>query len=456
MKELFPLSRVFGTGLSIDFEKIARIETDSRIALDGALFVAIKGERFDGHDFVTQSFQKGALAALVQRNWVNPIPENEKKLIRVDDPIESLRELAKHYRSQLKTTVIAVGGSNGKTTTKEWIAHFLAELHGQTEVFKTKGSENSILGVALSLLRIRNEKFSVLEIGIDEPGWMQKHLELVQPDSGVITSIAEEHLERLKNIETVAKEELRLLDYIEEKRASFALNLDCSWIQKRSTTTDHLSYSLTKSQRADIEGIYLSPNRLSAFGEIFESPLPGQHNAQNILAALTCVCLSHPEMSRQEIKKLAASCSRFEGAKHRSQILRKEPDLLIFNDCYNANPNSMAKALETFFEIAKKYEKILVLGDMRELGEQSETAHRRLLNEALVSEARVIYLTGASMKKSLSQLSTSDQKRFLHFDSLEDLKKSLKSEIKSNQAFLVKASRGIGLESVLEIFDRLA
>src|SRR5205085_4819711 len=134
----------------------------------------------------------------------------------------ALRQMAKAYRSTLKIPIFAVAGSNGKTTTKEWLAFLLKELFSAAEIFKTAKSNNSILGIALSLLEIRKEKMAVIEIGIDEPGWMKKHLEVVSPDFGVITNIGEEHLNRLKNIETVAKEELRLLEYLRKNKKAFA------------------------------------------------------------------------------------------------------------------------------------------------------------------------------------------------------------------------------------------
>jgi len=427
-------------------EEIIGISTDSRQIKKNELFFAIQGDHFDGHDYVAEALAKGAAAAVVSR-----LPEDKKIVshcILVQDCLESLRHLAKAYRESLDIKVIAIGGSNGKTTTKEISAFFLETLLGKDRVFKTARSENSILGVALSLLNIRDEDFAVIEVGIDEPGWMKKHLDLIQPHFGLITSISEEHLDRLQNIETVAQEEMELKRNLDDRGGKFAANFDCGWIKKEVPSPRSLTYALSSS--AQVEGLYKSPNQLNVFGVEFQSTLPGKHNAQNILASLCLARLIHPTLDKPEIQKLATSLREFKGEKHRSQIFRTGKDLLIFDDCYNANPASMRKAIQSFLEISDQYERFLILGDMLDLGEQSHQMHRRLLNEISVLDVDHAYIYGNRMKQALGDVPP--VKAITHFDELAELKARIQKELRTNQAFLLKGSRSMRLERVLEIF----
>ncbi|TVQ79059.1 MAG: UDP-N-acetylmuramoyl-tripeptide--D-alanyl-D-alanine ligase [Bradymonadales bacterium] len=426
---------------------IQGVSTDSRSLQPGEIFFAISGDRFDGHDFIQQAIDRGA--AFCVSSKAKQRKADPKHCLTVNEPIDSLRELARAYRNTLEIEIIGVGGSNGKTTTKELCAFLLSQLLGNESVFKTAKSENSILGVALSLLRIKSERVAVIEIGIDEPGWMDRHLDLIQPDYGIITSISEEHLEKLNNIERVAQEELKLLQYIEQRGRGFACNRDCSWVSKQVVRVQHLGYSL--KAKAEIEGKYLPPNRLSAFGMEWLNPLPGAHNALNLLASLCLLRLLRPDLQKSELKGLVKSLTSFSGEAHRSRLLRFEPNLLVFDDSYNANPASMAAALESFSEVSEGYEKIAVLGDMRELGDRSQEAHRALINRLSVGDLHKIFLIGPEMTKARSGLPKDS--RIKVFDDIETLTNSLRQSITKNQSFLFKASRGLQLEVCLKVFE---
>jgi len=439
------------SGTSLKAKNISRLWTDSRSIKNGDLFIAIKGDIFDGHDFVAGAAEKGAVAALVSRS---DFKGREKlpadfSLIQVPDTVAALRSVAKTYRTALKIPIFAIAGSNGKTTTKEWIAFWLSELHGSKRIFKTAKSQNSILGIAMSLLQIRNEEMAVIEIGIDEPGWMDQHLEVVQPTHGVITSIAEEHLSKLKNIETVANEELKLLKFLKKQLdAGFAANLDSAWISqaRKDFPPNTLTYSLEKS--AQIEGSFMAPHTLHAFGIEWTNPLPGKHNAQNLLASLTALRLLHPHFEPRDLAKLASKTWSFKNEAHRSHWFSIDKNIQIFDDSYNANPESMERSLQAFIELSDGCHQRVVLGDMLDLGDHSDDAHRRILNLAIVLGFDFIYLFGPEFEKAFNRMS-SRPKNVRSFQKLDDLASAISEEMDQGDAIFLKGSHGMALERLL-------
>lgn len=423
-----------------------RVWSDSRNVKPGDLFIAIKGDKFDGHDYVVQASQQGALGALVAKNTIERkfLPKHFI-LIEVDNVIESLRQLAAAYRRTLKCPIFAVAGSNGKTTTKEWLAYLLSKLG--IKVYKTAKSLNSILGIALSLLQIRDEEIAVIEIGIDEPGWMDQHLEVVAPQFGLITTIGEEHLNKLKTIENVAEEELKLLKFLTKSEGAFAANMDSEWIQNQKFPQRTLRYALEKS--ADIEGLFEPPNFLNLFGFRWRNPLPGKHNAQNLLAALTGLSLLKPSLQLEQFKLLSENLSDFQGEAHRSQWRIYQNQIQIYDDCYNANPDSMERALAAYAEVADGCIQRVVLGDMLDLGSATEKSHHRILNLAIVLGFSEIYLVGEHFAAAFSSL-INPPKNIRAYSSCDRVSETLSSEIASGDTIFLKGSRGMALEKILD------
>jgi len=435
-------------GEQIESNSINRIWTDSRSLEAGDVFVAIKGDNFDGHAFLEQAQEKGAVALI---GTEAPPKSIRIPYIQVSDSVEAIRKLAAAYRATLKLTIIAVAGSNGKTTTKEFIFHHLAQIHGKDKVFKSKKSENSILGIGLSLLQIRTEEVAVLEVGIDEPGWMTKHLQILKPDIGIITTIQEEHLERLKDIETVAREELRLASHLKDAEKIFVANYDSEWIRLEALGKNTLSYSL--KHRADIEGKFLQPNTLEAYGLHWKNPLPGPMNAENLLGSLAVVAAIHPELKIEGYRHLHSKLEVFQGEPHRSLWYESTQDCFVYDDCYNANPSSMEAAIQTFLEIAEGFGKVAILGDMFELGTTSQQSHQRILNLAMVSGFDEILLFGSNFRKCLSEM-PSQPTRVRSYTDKAELREAIKSTRKDFTAYFVKGSRGNRLEEVLDLFPR--
>lgn len=443
------LSKCFEQEIHLNADSIS---TDSRSIQNHEAFVAIKGERFDGHDFVDQAIKAGARFAIVEESGLAKVKADKSKLIIVKNSIEALRKMAAAYRDLLSCKIFAIGGSNGKTTTKEFLAFLCSQLLGAERVFKTKKSENSILGVAISLLQIKNEEVAILEVGIDEAGWMEKHLHLIRPHYGLITSIQEEHLERLKSIENVAKEELKLLEYLKENNGCFAANVDSQWIKSEKFPQTSLRYSL--DERADIEGLFQGNQYLHAFGLLWKNPLPGKHNAQNLLAALTGLRLIFPDLSMDQLKQLHSQIHQFKGEAHRSNWIELPNQIYIFDDCYNANPGSMESSLMTFQELSHGHpRRLVVLGDMLDLGEQSEQAHRRILNLAIVLGFDEILLFGLHFEKAFKLLPAREAKNVKSFTDYPSLEEYLKSRVQERHSIFLKGSRGMRLERLLSIWS---
>lgn len=411
--------------------------------------MAVPGEVFDGHDFVWSASQAGASAALISKDTFKDEEKLPKdfQLLKVTNTTEALRSLAREYRKKLGIPIFAVAGSNGKTTTKELIAFLLKEYRGAEKIFKTEKSNNSILGIALSLLQIRNETHAVIEIGIDEPGWMEQHLEIVRPTHGLITTIAEEHLNRLKNIETIANEELGLWRFLSQQSGCFIANLDCPWIRDLKLREQDLSYSLETT--AEIEGLYIKPSTLHAFGFAWNNPLPGKHNAMNLLASLAALRALCPEIDQAALKGLVKKIEGFHSEPHRSRLHQLPDNIRVLDDCYNANPDSMTKAFEAFGELFHGGVQKIIIGDMLDLGASSEQAHRNILNLALTLPFDRIYLFGPEFEKAL--LSQAQKpKNVSCFREIDKLSERVMAEKKAYDHFLIKGSRGMKLERVLK------
>lgn len=429
-----------------------RICTDSRQLEKGDVFFAIKGENFNGHDFLQKAIDRGALALVVDQSHSKP-PDTTIPILKEADTTEAIRRLAGLHRESLQTKIFCVAGSNGKTTTKEFLAFVLEKKIGAAFVHKTQKSENSILGLALSLLRMtEHHHYAVIEVGIDEPGWMKKHLELLKPDFACITNIQEEHMAGFKSIEKVAEEELQVLEYCRRNQKAFVANLDNHFIRSAELPSRYWSFALNHS--AQVEGLFSSPNILSVFGTRLACPLPGQHNAQNLLCAITSLQAIFPDSRLEDFHFIFDKLREFKNADHRSEVFFTTEDSLVYDDTYNANPGSMEAALEGFNEVASGYSKMAIIGDMLDLGEHSLNAHKRILNLLSVMDFQYIIVLGAEFHKAAANLHLPDHRFSLCHD-LDEARNLIKEKRSSYQGFFLKASRGVGLERLLDLFPKI-
>lgn len=442
--------------------KYTHISIDSRSDCQNSIFFALSGNQADGHRFIGNAIKSGATAIVCSSDWTGNTQE-QCRFFWVVDPLSALRRLAKHWRDQFRAPVVAVAGSVGKTTTKEFL---LAIFKGKyNEVIATEGSQNGYVGIPLSLLRLnRNTDIGIIEIGIDEPGAMMKHLELVRPTIGLITAIAPEHLETLGNMETIAFEEGLCLDWLATNHGLVCLNLDDPYLSKmlkslgRLAGTRLFSYGFSHGigPHQHLAGSLPSETpvhlRVSGLGSdtTYELPIPGKHNAQNLLGA---ICVANAlGLSQEQIKAglilFAAPAGRFE--------IRKLPaGALVVCDYYNASPASMQASIATTATLKDPSSGKLIacLGDMLELGSEEELFHRNLAEILCKNTFAEILCLGEKMKWLVDELNRNYSSiKCRHFKDHNMISEELKNITDArHDVILIKGSRSMKMELVWQL-----
>jgi UDP-N-acetylmuramoyl-tripeptide--D-alanyl-D-alanine ligase len=431
------------------FQQHPLITTDSRICPENALFFALTGDTFDGNDYVEQVLAKGAAYAVVSRT---DFPEDER-IIRVENVLQTLQELANHHRKQLKTTVIAVTGTNGKTTTKELIA---AALSAKYKILFTQGNLNNHIGVPLTLLQLRPEhEFAVIEMGANHPGEIRDLCQIAEPDFGLITNVGKAHLEGFGSFEGVIRTKTELYDFLRAKGGTIFVNRD------NPILTEILSlhpapvvyYGTTPADEIFVQGnaTQSSPFLTLQWHSPFRAPctvhrapfilpthLVGAYNLENVLAA---ICIA--SYFKVESSLINQAIENYIPQNNRSQNKQTEKNQLII-DAYNANPSSMAAALDNFVSQAISPQ-MVILGEMRELGRYSEGEHQKIADFLRHSKIDFIILVGNEFAR-LSSL-PSGWKIFLETADLLDFLKT--TDIKGF-TILIKGSRSNQLEKTIE------
>lgn len=427
------------------------ITSDSRSDVAGQLFVAIDGERFDGHDFIAAAINAGARGVIAERCDAQHRNPSVVWFV-VEDSIMAWRRIAAAWRRRFHLPIIAIGGAAGKTTTKDMLA---ALLRGRfTSVLSTIGSRNGYLGLAMTLSELRaHHQAAVVEIGIDAPDAMDWHAALVEPDVAVTTTIGPEHLDTLKNVSIAAYEESRLLVFTIARGGVVAVNNadtglapfvrgfeDAQCIRYQLTDTPYDGAGLS----ACIDG-----DRLVLNGQGFENaavalPLPGRHNALNLLSAVAIA--RHLGLTLADIRR---GLARFKPDEMRSHVHTLKTGVTLFSDYYNASPLSVRAALDTMRELAgERY--WLVLGDMLELGEDELLWHRQLAEPIMALPTTGVFLYGARMQSLYDQLRKMNYSGELAlFENKTLLAQNLSSKLSRGDIVLVKGSRGMGMETIV-------
>jgi UDP-N-acetylmuramoyl-tripeptide--D-alanyl-D-alanine ligase len=446
-----PHREAFGFDGLKDF-KITGVSIDSRTVAKGDLFIALRGERFDGHNFISKAVEAGAACILVEHRWSRANAPMMVSIhiprIVVDNTVESLGHLAAAYRRKFNIPFIAVGGSNGKTTTKEMMKSVLSARY---RVLGTEGNLNNHIGVPQTLLRLENKhEVAVLEIGTNHPGEINYLCSMARPTHGLITNIGREHLEFFESLEGVAKAEGELFDWLSEHRGIAFVNNDDRYIKRLKKKVKKKVCFGFAAGRDLIKGTVVSTNahgrallRVKPAGKKsfeVEVGVPGEHNAKNALAA-AAVGLAL-KVGPPDIQKALNS---FQAATNRSQI-RNVAGVTILNDTYNANPDSMIAALDTLKRMDSPGKKIAVLGDMLELGDQSAELHRQI-GETIANYRVDIVLTFGERAKSLHDAVSADTKA--HFDDKNALAEYLARSLADGDIVLIKGSRGMKMEEVV-------
>lgn len=420
------------------------ISTDSRNCPLGCLFFALKGDNFNANAFAKSALENGASYAVVDDETY----ALDERFILVPNVLKCLQQLANYHRKTLGTTIIGITGTNGKTTSKELIASVLTQKYN---VLYTQGNLNNHIGVPLTLLKITDEhEIAVIEMGANHPGDIKELAEIAYPDYGIITNVGKAHLEGFGSFEGVMKTKAELYDFIFTNGNMLFINADNPNLAQMAihsgfTNPKKLySYSLNNNANASVKASMLgcSPflvmNCQTEINEPFqvETKLVGSYNAENVLAA---VSIGHFfEVSDEAIK---TGLENYTPQNNRSQLTITDRNKLIV-DAYNANPTSMCAAIINFAQMEVE-SKMLILGDMLELGKQSDFEHQNIVDLLTEKKFEEVILVG-------TQFCTTNNS-FKCFTNVDELLSELsKNEIK-NHYILIKGSRGIKLEKVIPI-----
>lgn len=415
------------------------ITTDSRNIPANSIFFALKGETFNGNTFAGQALAKGAAFAIIDE----PEFALDDHFIVVDDVLLCLQKLARYHRDQLGLPIIAITGTNGKTTTKELVAAVLSQ---KFNVNFTQGNLNNNIGVPLTLLSMSGEtEIGVVEMGANHQGEIKTLCEIANPDFGIITNIGKAHLEGFGSFEGVIKTKSELYNFLKEKKGKCFINADNELLIRQAAGLEQITYGnsteyFMAGEVADSES-YLVIKALFERGWLYlKSKLVGDYNFENLLAA-ACVG-KYFEIDPLIIQEALAA---YTPSNNRSQLIRTEKNTIIM-DAYNANPTSMMAALINFAKI-RNVQKCLILGDMLELGETSEYEHQKIIDYIEDENFQDIFLVGPIFKNTKNR---TEKKKF---EQVELLSNYLKTQPIENKFILIKGSRGIHLEKILDILS---
>ena len=420
-----------------------KVLTDSRHIEPGGIFFALKGERFDGNQYALDALEKGAAYAVVDDASL-PV---DQRLIRVDDVLNTLQELARFHRRRFLIPIIAITGSNGKTTTKELVA---AVMSSHYSTFATKGNFNNHIGVPLSLLSIQPEaEVAIIEMGANHQKEIAALCEIAEPTHGLITNIGKAHLEGFGGIEGVKKGKGELYDFLAQNKGLAFVNKDEPELMELSERLPlKVFYGATPTLEDDAD--FFEAELLEEYPSVklafwsahhikteVQSQLPGKYNFSNILTAITI-----GKYFKVPSEKIRLAIEAYSPNNNRSE-LKKIGANQYFLDAYNANPTSMRKSLEAFAALPG-VPKVAILGDMREMGEYSKDEHEQMAQFALSLNFDQLVLVGSEF----AQIGTQDGIHF--FDDVQALKTWYFDQQFNGASILLKGSRGIALEKLLE------
>ena len=423
------------------FQKTKGVVTDTRLSVKNSFYIALKGINFDGNNFAKEAIEKGAFYALVNKK---SIAKDNDRFIYVDDTLKTLQKLANYHRSIIDTKIIAITGSNGKTTTKELLSEILSK---EFKIFATKGNLNNHIGVPLSLLSINREcEYAIIELGANHLGEINHLCKIAKPDFGLITNFGYAHIEGFGSFDGVVKGKSELYNYLIEKKGRLFINLD-DVIQKKWLKYRHIStYGQTSKANFKIEQINNKGKGTTIKIEnlIIESQLFGDYNFSNIGAS---VAISRfLGVSNQKIKK---ALELYKPINKRSQVINKKNNKILL-DAYNANPSSMIASINSFLKNNPK-NSIAVLGDMLELGFYEKEGHVKIIKLLESSAFEEIFFVGKLFFK-FSKESNSFKKTIHFFKEKIEAYSYLKKRKFENKNILIKGSRKLQLEDTISFF----
>jgi UDP-N-acetylmuramoyl-tripeptide--D-alanyl-D-alanine ligase len=424
--------------------------TDTRKISAGALFVALAGENFDGHNFLRQAADAGAVAAIVEKEIDRNSVPNSFPLLRVKSTLEALGDLARFHREKFSLEIIGITGSYGKTTTRAMIA---AAIGSQLKVLSTQENYNNEIGVAQTLLQLdSSHQAAVIEMGMRGEGQIEYLAKIARPTIGVITNIGPQHIELLGSLENIASAKAELIREL-PKEGTAILPADDAMFEYLKGQTSARIVSFGQSAAAqyrvlkstfDARGYSVCQIETPQNGVLeLQLSLPGIHNAINAAAALAAadVCRINLNLAIQSLQNLQIPGARMQ--------LRRTSKAIIIDDCYNAGPSSMRAALEVLKNFPDAKRRVAVLGSMLELGEWSEKEHRAIGGQ-VTKIAQLIIGVGEATKVLLE---TAPNIETRWFENATEAAKWIPTQIQNGDVILVKGSRSIGLEKVVEALN---
>jgi UDP-N-acetylmuramoyl-tripeptide--D-alanyl-D-alanine ligase len=443
--------------------RYGEVVTDSGKVINGSVFVALKGERHDGHRFIGEAVRRGAACVIAHRAVARDALSGAT-LVRVADTLRALGDLAHFRRRQLGPKVLAITGSNGKTTTKEMLAAILEEasLRGrslQGRVLKTEGNFNNLVGLPLTLLRLKKQdRVAVVELGTNHPGEIERLAKIADADLAMITSVGAAHLEGLRSLAGVAREKGAIYRNL-NAAGTIVVNLDDPWVRRLGGRFKGKKWTYGRTGQVRAENVAIR----NAQGLTFTLRVGerrsrvrlnylGQHNIANALGAATMALAAGASISavRRGLARAKPYAMRMQIGEWRG--------VGIINDAYNANPASMQAALKTLAEIPLRGRKIAVLGDMFELGRHSLRQHRELGKAAARAKLEHLYLLGAqadAVRRGALSSGMPGEKITVGKDHA-DIAAKLRATAVRGDWLLIKGSRGMAMEKILRELNEKA
>ncbi|HEY3326256.1 MAG TPA: UDP-N-acetylmuramoyl-tripeptide--D-alanyl-D-alanine ligase [Novimethylophilus sp.] len=424
------------------------VTTDSRKAAPGDLFVALQGEHFDGHDYVAQCFEQGAVAAMIGERSAVSGQLAAKPMLVVADTRLGLGDLAAHWRGKFALPLAAVTGSNGKTTVKEMLAAIVRVAAGNDAVLATEGNLNNDIGLPLTLFKLASRhRYAVIEMGMNHPGEIAYLTRIAKPTVALINNAQPAHLEGLGSMDAVARAKGEIFEGL-AANGTAAINADDAFASLwKQLAAPHSIMTFGLEQAADVSADY----RLSTDGSdlTLKTPqgpirlhlaVPGLHNVRNALAAATAALAMGVALA-----DIAAGLAGFGGVKGRLQRKAGCRGVSVIDDTYNANPASMRAAIQVLAQAAGK--KLFVMGDMGELGAEAPKLHAEIGAAAKAAGIDRLYALGDLSRESVKAFGAGAR----HFEAVEFLWSGLQGELASGVTVLVKGSRFMRMERVVDL-----
>ena len=421
------------------FLRSGKVSTDTRRIEKDSIFFALKGDRFNGNLFAGEALSKGASYAMVDE----PAGKTDDRCILVDDVLKTLQNLATMHRRTMNIPVLGITGTNGKTTTKELIA---AVVSAKMNVLYTKGNLNNQIGVPLTLLELnKSHQFAIIEMGASHPGDIDELCNIAEPTLALITNIGQAHLEGFGSPEGVIKTKTELYRYIQKHGGTIFYNRENEILSSEvSKLKDVQLKTYGTSGDADCKGSFIAADpfvslKIAGEQELVKTMLAGKYNFENILAA---ACIG--KYLGYDTTTIRNALASYQPVNNRSQIKETASNTILV-DCYNANPTSMKVSVDSFLHMdTLRHKKALILGDMLELGTYSDTEHKKIMDIVNHQKNVLAFFVGEIFSKH--QLYTPSR----CFKNAEELIAHLKENPLRDAMILLKGSRGIKLETVLE------